>query len=110
MKSWMNHWDRQVYKALEMKYLHSLYSLEQNLPEIPVDLVYRQERLQFKPPLEELRMTFYANVRKFINIPLNFRGIVEDGNSDQTIFATIIKRYSSKNKQNYTKLCLHKSF
>lgn len=41
MKPWKVHWDRQLYKALEHQYQMGLEALNENLPEIRVDLTYR---------------------------------------------------------------------
>lgn len=41
MKSWRAHWDHQLYKALEHQYQIGLEALNEHLPEIKVELVYR---------------------------------------------------------------------
>ena len=41
MKPWKGHWDRQLYKALEHQYQIGLEALNENLPEIKVELTYR---------------------------------------------------------------------
>lgn len=41
MKTWKMHWDRQLYKALEHQYQMGLEALNENLPEIKVELVFR---------------------------------------------------------------------
>lgn len=41
MKSWRLHWDHQLYKALEHQYQMGLESLNENLPEINIELIYR---------------------------------------------------------------------
>ena len=41
MRSWKLHWDHQLYKALEHQYQLGLEALNENLPEIKVELVYR---------------------------------------------------------------------
>ncbi len=41
MKPWKAHWDRQLYKALEHQYMMGLEALNENLPEIRVELTYR---------------------------------------------------------------------
>ena len=41
MKTWKSHWDRQLYKALEHQYQMGLEALNENLPEIKVELTYR---------------------------------------------------------------------
>lgn len=41
MKPWKAHWDRQLYKALEHQYQLGLECLNENLPEIKVELTFR---------------------------------------------------------------------
>jgi len=40
MKTWKAHWDRQLYKALEHQFQMGLEALNENLPEIKVELTY----------------------------------------------------------------------
>lgn len=40
MKTWKAHWDRQLYKALEHQYQMGLEALNENLPEIKVELTF----------------------------------------------------------------------
>jgi len=40
MRTWKMHWDRQLYKALEHQYQMGLEALNENLPEIKVELTY----------------------------------------------------------------------
>ena len=71
---WRLHWDHQMYKALEANYRMGLESLNEHLTEIRADLVFSQRRLQFRPPIEELRANYYREMKKFISIPNNFSG------------------------------------
>jgi len=41
MFPWKTHWDHQLYKALEFQYRMGLEALNENLPEIRVDITYR---------------------------------------------------------------------
>lgn len=41
MKPWKAHWDRQLYKALEHQYQFGLENLNENLPEIKVELTFK---------------------------------------------------------------------
>ena len=56
----------------------------------------RQQHLQFRPPLEEIRSKFYREMRRFITIPLHFRGVGQGegqlGKPQQTIFPRMIDR------------------
>ena len=40
MKPWRAFWDRQLYKALEVQYSTGLKGLNENLPDIKIDLVF----------------------------------------------------------------------
>ncbi|TPX62627.1 hypothetical protein PhCBS80983_g00247 [Powellomyces hirtus] len=75
--SWRNHWDYQIYKALEHQYQIGLESLNESLPEIKIDLVFKQQKLQLRPPFEEVRAKYYREMKKFLNIPAAFRGLGE---------------------------------
>ena len=90
-KTWRAHWDRQIYKALEHQYQHGLEVVNQHLPELKVELVYRNRKLQFSPPIEEIRLKYYSQLKRFLNIPNNFRGVGEGG-SDASIYPIIIER------------------
>jgi dynein heavy chain 2 len=41
MRTWKAHWDRQLYKVLEHQYQLGLESLQQQIPEIKVELIFR---------------------------------------------------------------------
>jgi len=73
-KLWVLHWDHQIYKVLEAGYQMGLESLNENLPEIKVEIVFANKNLEFKPPLEQIRQTYYHEVRKFVAIPNSFEG------------------------------------
>jgi dynein heavy chain 2 len=72
--TWILHCDHQLYKSMEASYQMGLASLTQNLPEIKVDLVFANKRLEFKPPLEEIRDSFYRDMKKFMGMPNSFDG------------------------------------
>ena len=74
MKKWVLHWDHQLFKALEMGYKRGLESLTEMLPEIKGELVYANGQLQFKPPLEDLQVTYFQELRRFVAFPASFSG------------------------------------
>ncbi|XP_046395709.1 cytoplasmic dynein 2 heavy chain 1 [Ischnura elegans] len=88
MKSWRIHWDRQFYKVLEYQYQIGLSALNDHLPEIKVDLVFRQQKLQFQPPIEEIRTRYYGQIKRFISIPSTFRGV----GGEENLFSVMIER------------------
>ncbi|XP_059035365.1 cytoplasmic dynein 2 heavy chain 1 isoform X5 [Mustela lutreola] len=93
MRAWKQHWDHQLYKALEHQYQMGLEALNENLPEISVDLTYKQGRLQFRPPFEEIRAKYYREMKRFIGIPNQFRGVGEVG--AESLFSVMIDRNAS---------------
>ena len=48
-KRWLTHLNYQLYKALEFQYQMGLESLNESLPEISCDLVYRNQTIEFRP-------------------------------------------------------------
>ncbi|KAG8523219.1 Cytoplasmic dynein 2 heavy chain 1, partial [Galemys pyrenaicus] len=93
MHAWKQHWNHQLYKALEHQYQMGLEALNENLPEINIDLTYKQGRLQFRPPFEEIRAKYYREMKRFIGIPNQFKGVGEAG--DESIFTIMIDRNAS---------------
>ncbi|XP_019521077.1 PREDICTED: cytoplasmic dynein 2 heavy chain 1 [Hipposideros armiger] len=93
MRAWKQHWNHQLYKALEHQYQMGLEALNENLPEINIDLTYKQGRLQFRPPFEEIRAKYYREMKRFIGIPNQFKGVGETG--DASIFSIMIDRNAS---------------
>jgi dynein heavy chain 2 len=75
MKGWRLHWDMQLFKALEHQYQVGLEGLHQDLKEIKCKLVFEGRKLQLRPALEELRMDFHREIKKFISIPTGFKGL-----------------------------------
>lgn len=55
--------------------------------------------LQFQPPIEEIRMKYYGQVKKFLSIPNSFRGVSDDTGPlfAKIIPRQVIERFSKKN-------------
>ncbi|KAJ8675958.1 hypothetical protein QAD02_011744 [Eretmocerus hayati] len=85
--TWKLHWDRQLLKALGIAYRAALPTLLKKLPEIRVDLTYRDESLQWRPSLEDIRTKLYSGIRRFLVIPVNFRGV---GDQTDSHFDTLV--------------------
>ncbi|KAG7479775.1 cytoplasmic dynein 2 heavy chain 1 isoform X1 [Solea senegalensis] len=90
MQAWRQHWNHQLYKALEHQYQMGLEALNMNLPEIHIDLTFRQGRLQFRPPFEEVRARYFREMKRFISIPNQFKGVSAQG--EELIFSVMIDR------------------
>ena len=86
---WVLHWDHQIFKALEATYQMGLESLNENLSEIKAELVFTNKRLEFKPPLEQIRQSYYTEMRKFVAMPNSFEGFSNN--------AAVYKRMGPRN-------------
>ncbi|XP_041658498.1 cytoplasmic dynein 2 heavy chain 1 isoform X2 [Cheilinus undulatus] len=93
MQAWRQHWNHQLYKALEHQYQTGLEALNKNLPEINIDLTFKQGRLQFRPPFEEVRARYFREMKRFISIPNQFKGVSVQG--EEMIFSVMIDRNAS---------------
>ncbi|KAL4105900.1 hypothetical protein PRIC1_003955 [Phytophthora ramorum] len=86
---WFLYWDHQLYKVLESGYQLGLEMLNENLPEIKeikTELHFPSasaalassttggSTLVLKPPIEELRTTYYKAMKKFVARPTKFGG------------------------------------
>lgn len=103
------HWDYQLYKALEYQLILFLSDSKEKLPDINIDIVFRQQRLQFRPPLEEIRFEYYQQLRKYIEMPLHFHGFSDNSNE---IFKVMVDKNAFRFKtlyeraeQNIQRLC-----
>ena len=84
IQAWVNHWDNQLYKVLEIKWVEGLQELSKSVnddnsgqkifTEYDVDLVVKAGGVQLKPVLEELRSKIYRDFKRFISIPSVFKG------------------------------------
>lgn len=56
-------------------------------------IFFRQGRLQFKPPFEEVRARYYREMKRFISIPNQFKGVSET--DEECIFSVMTERNAS---------------
>jgi dynein heavy chain 2, cytosolic len=99
-KRWILHWDHQVCKALESCYQLGLESLNENLPEIKVEMVFTNRKLEFKPPIEQIRQSYYYEMKKFVGIPNSFDGLDK---ANVTIYRKIGSRNAKRLQRIYIK-------
>ena len=50
----------------------------------------RRQKIQFRPPIEEIKSRYYREMKRFISIPNNFKGVNETKRN--LIFSTIVER------------------
>lgn len=67
-----------------------LESLNENLSEIKIELIFINKKLEFKPPLEQIRQSYYNEMKKFVAMPNSFEGF---GN------VAVYKRMGSNNSK-----------
>jgi dynein heavy chain 2, cytosolic len=103
------HWDYQLYKALEYQLILFLIDSKEKLPDINVDLVFRNQQLQFRPTLEEIRYEYYSQIRKYVEMPMHFHGFSDNSNQ---LFRVMVERNRSRFKslydraeRNFQRLC-----
>jgi dynein heavy chain 2 len=55
----------------------------------------RRQKIQFRPPIEEIKSKYYREMKKFIGIPNAFKGAGGDASATDLIFVAIIDRNAS---------------
>ncbi|KAI9564905.1 hypothetical protein GHT06_008646 [Daphnia sinensis] len=98
--AWRLYWDYQLYKAVECQYLLHLDELHLNVPDIHIELDFKKQNLQFKPAIEDIRREYYARLRKFLSLPIHFKGFLEQPGAPN-IFPKIVENHSSRFSQVY---------
>jgi dynein heavy chain 2 len=88
-QTWRNHLDYQLYKAMEFQYQVGLETLSENLSELKVEVIYKNQCLQFRPPFEEIKSKYFREMKKFINLPATFKPL---GETD--IFSKMVEQNS----------------
>ncbi|XP_028896482.2 cytoplasmic dynein 2 heavy chain 1 [Zeugodacus cucurbitae] len=82
------HWDHQLYKVLEYQYIIGLVDMNNKLPDIHIDILFRQRQLCYRPPEEEIREKYFTQLRRFIERPSSFRGLSDNSTE---LFKTMIE-------------------
>ena len=59
---WLKQINQEVYKALEIQYRMGLECINQNLPEISIELTLRKGSLDFRPNFDQLKMKYYSEI------------------------------------------------
>ncbi|CAH1183888.1 unnamed protein product, partial [Phaedon cochleariae] len=93
MTSWKIDLDTKLSDVLEKQYLENLNTLHVYLPEIQVDLIYRNSKLEYLPDEENLKNAYEKQLQKFLDIPKNFRMISDT--MDNSLLHGILERHAS---------------
>ncbi|UJR10563.1 hypothetical protein I4U23_014763 [Adineta vaga] len=103
IKPWRSFWDRQLYKALDLQYSNGLKALNENLPDIKIDLIFGEKSIQYKLPsspkaqtsIEAIKALYYREMKRFLSIPLTFKGCSDVSSAGkQLIFQSIMSLHS----------------
>nr|CDJ93573.1 Dynein heavy chain and ATPase associated with various cellular activities domain containing protein [Haemonchus contortus] len=102
LQPWQLHWNWQLYKALQLQYQWGLESLHTQIPLIHTQLVFVQQKLQLRPPIEEIRAKYYKEMRKLLSIPEKFKGVLE-GEQMSKFFAAMLGKNADRFPSVYEK-------
>ncbi|XP_050362992.1 cytoplasmic dynein 2 heavy chain 1 [Nymphalis io] len=90
---WRSHWDFQLYKTLEYQYIKTLLALHKHFPKVRVDMVLRDRTVRLQPPLEEIRVQHYSQLRRLVSLPNHFVGLRANIADEKSIFASIVENH-----------------
>ncbi|KAL3312411.1 Cytoplasmic dynein 2 heavy chain 1 [Cichlidogyrus casuarinus] len=105
LNAWNVYLDHQLYKVLEHQYRLGLEFLNKRLPLVQLDLITENGNFKFKPPMEDVRSHYYAELRRFILLPKNFPCFTTGSSKAVTnaLFATLIDENSASFRVCYRK-------
>ncbi|KFD50374.1 hypothetical protein M513_08756 [Trichuris suis] len=119
MKPWKIHWDMELVKVLEHQYQLGLEKLNETMPTLQAELrlvyvphselkleknCFSQKSVKLYPSEEELRAKYEKEMKRFINIPINFKGFLHTVPSERSIFARVVEQNSKRIEEAYGKL------
>ncbi|KAL3106806.1 hypothetical protein niasHT_016161 [Heterodera trifolii] len=81
----------QLYKVLQLQFRWAMENVDNQMPTLNAQLVFRDQRLQLRPPLEELRLQYYRALRKLLSTPQRLRG-VQNNARETELFGRIVTR------------------
>lgn len=68
MQAWRQHWNHQLYKALEHQYQMGLEALNKNLPEIHIDLTFKSVHIL---SVVQLSVSLFVSLSLSLSLPCN---------------------------------------
>ncbi|OHT02067.1 Dynein heavy chain family protein [Tritrichomonas foetus] len=77
---WSHHLDIQLYKILQYQFRSSILQLSERSAQIEVSLIFADNKLQFRPIIEQIRHIYFQSVSDLLTYPLKFRGVSSDSN------------------------------
>lgn len=86
---WRLHWDMQLKKTLALLYRRGLATYHQSLPPTEIRLLFQQRRLQFDPPLEQIRQDHIRALASFVELPATTGGLSAYAKEGTGFFASV---------------------
>ena len=89
--AWRKHWNVQLFKVLNLNFKKSILNCEswlgkldkedkiifqQKETKFKIDLIFTNRQVVFRPSLEQVREKLYKRINRFLNIPIEFKGLV----------------------------------
>ena len=93
IKMWMKHLNAQIYKALDFQFEKTLATMERDVQEIQISVVYNRPDIVFEPSIANLRQQLYAQIGRLVAVPTHFGGVSFQSTSNEfaSQFAVIVK-------------------
>ncbi|RKP16509.1 hypothetical protein ROZALSC1DRAFT_25194 [Rozella allomycis CSF55] len=89
MRGWLRFLDNQLYKILLFQYKSGMERVLECIESVRVEVVVRSKVVQYKPGIEDVRMRMYRELKKYVGIPSQFKGL-----SDEYDFGGIVDECS----------------
>lgn len=70
MRAWRQHWNHQLYKALEHQYQTGLEALNKNLPEIHIDLTFKSVHIL---SVVQLSVSLFVSLPLFLSSTYQYK-------------------------------------
>ncbi|CAD5207663.1 unnamed protein product [Bursaphelenchus okinawaensis] len=89
MRPWAIHWDKQLFKVLQLHFYFSVQNIQSLIGPTHVQLVLRDHTLTLRPSFHETKVKFYVELQKFFTVPAQLMSVQAVGNKSQSPFATV---------------------
>ncbi|KAI6195343.1 Cytoplasmic dynein 2 heavy chain 1 [Aphelenchoides besseyi] len=90
MRPWAIHWDKQLYKIVQLQFQWGMQNLQTVVGTINIQLILRDQNLHLRPSLHETKAKYYEDMQKFFALPATLRSIQRFNNTkNDSPFASI---------------------
>ncbi|KAK3531386.1 hypothetical protein QTP70_018186, partial [Hemibagrus guttatus] len=95
LRKWHTDFTEKVVLLMGVDLLRQQQRWKEGLQELRAGFAtIEQGRIQFRPVFEELRVRYYRELKRFISIPNQFRGVYESDKGAESIFTAMIDKNS----------------